>query len=821
MQEKSWAQEQKVFLKDAITTIENNFDVSINYDVAVVENLNVFPPDTSQSLAMVIKAIEDQVPVLFTALHKKLYYIKINNKKPCGYVFDAITKVPIEGVIIKTTTNTYSTNDKGLFVLKNEKETLNKSSLVEISHLGYQIHLEAYELNDTECHTIYLFEKTETLNPVLISNYIVEGISQTTGGNVKIDYEDFSILPGLIENDVLQTLQALPGISSVDETVSNINIRGGANDQNLVLWDGIKMYQTGHFFGLISSFNPLTTKKATLIKNGTNASLSDGVSGSIIMNSSNHIPDSLTINVGSTLLHADLFIDLPLSQNSSLQVGGRKALSNFLKTPTFTNYFERIAQNSEVLENEDGVINTNRTFDFYDISLRYLHYLNQDDILRINIINSSNNISFEENATLNNQNKTRTSFLEQQNFGAGVYYKKKLHDKLYVSSQLHQTDYKLQGVNANILEEQRFLQENIVSETGVLVDFEYKKNTALNFNAGYNFTETKVTNLNDIDNPQFRRLFGPVLRIHGLYGQLDYVSANKKIQLQAGLRNTYIPRLDAFIVEPRWQSRVALNKHLKWLLAGELKHQTTTQVINFQNDFLGVERSRWQLSNNEEIPIMQSRQVSTGFAFEKKRWLVSVDGYYKYVSGITAQSQGFQTKYEFTNSIGDYSAKGVDVLTRWQSKWFSIWSSYSILDATYFFETLEDTTFDSNFNITHSLSSGISFDKKNWKVASGIKWRVGAPTTAPLAIQDDSTNEIAFGVANASRLPNYLRLDSSILYSIKSIKLGQITLGVSAWNVINTTNEINRFFRLRQEAIEEFNQNALGTTFNALVRLKI
>ena len=81
--------------------------------------------------------------------------------------------------------------------------------------------------------------------------------------------------------DILQKIQAIPGISSINESISNINIRGGSNDQNLLLWDGIKMYHSGHFFGLISAFNPYLTDKVTLTKNGTSSQYNDGVSGTI------------------------------------------------------------------------------------------------------------------------------------------------------------------------------------------------------------------------------------------------------------------------------------------------------------------------------------------------------------------------------------------------------------------------------------------------------------------------------------------------------------------------------------------------------------
>ena len=61
-------------------------------------------------------------------------------------------------------------------------------------------------------------------------------------------------------------MQQIPGIISLDETISNINVRGGTHDQNLFLWNNIKMDQTGHFFGLISPFNPYLIKEVNFQK---------------------------------------------------------------------------------------------------------------------------------------------------------------------------------------------------------------------------------------------------------------------------------------------------------------------------------------------------------------------------------------------------------------------------------------------------------------------------------------------------------------------------------------------------------------------------
>ena len=81
----------------------------------------------------------------------------------------------------------------------------------------------------------------EALEEVVLEDYLTLGIYKKKDGSLEIRSQELDILPGLTEPDILQALQALPGIQSINETVSNINVRGGTHDQNLILWDGIKM----------------------------------------------------------------------------------------------------------------------------------------------------------------------------------------------------------------------------------------------------------------------------------------------------------------------------------------------------------------------------------------------------------------------------------------------------------------------------------------------------------------------------------------------------------------------------------------------------
>ncbi|MEP5935163.1 MAG: TonB-dependent receptor plug domain-containing protein, partial [Winogradskyella arenosi] len=128
-------------------------------------------------------------------------------------------------------------------------------------------------------------QHTQRLNEVVVTNYLTKGISKLNNGTIKANTKGFNMLPGLIEPDVLQIIQNLPGIISIDERISNINIRGGTNDQNLILYEGIRMYQSGHFFGLISAFNPYLTEEISISKNGTSARFGDAVSSTIAIKS--------------------------------------------------------------------------------------------------------------------------------------------------------------------------------------------------------------------------------------------------------------------------------------------------------------------------------------------------------------------------------------------------------------------------------------------------------------------------------------------------------------------------------------------------------
>ncbi len=658
------------------------------------------------------------------------------------------------------------------------------------------------------------------LSEIVLSAFLVKGIDKLNDGSFKIDFDRFSMLPGLTETDVLQSVQALPGIQSINETVSDINIRGGTNDQNLILWDGIKMYQSGHFFGLISMYNPQITQKVKLRQNGTPVTYTDGVSGTIAMETDKEITKKFQGNVAINFLDANVFTDIPVGKKSSVQLAARKAISDFVESPTYTSYFERISQDTEVALNDGAVVNTDLAFDFYDHSLRWLYKPSEKDELQLNFINANNELVFNENATLGGIEESRRSSVAQNSIAGGLQYQRTWSSRLTTRLNLYETNYALKAINANILDNQRFFQQNSVSETGVTLEGSYQLNERWRILAGYQYVDTKVTDFDEIDNPVFQRLVGEVLSTHAGFGQLGYVSKNKMTTLNAGVRYNYLDKFKKQLVEPR----ISFNQRfLKWFnleLLGEFKHQNTSQVINFQNDFLGIEKRRWRLSNNDDIPIIMGKQISAGLSYSKNGWLINMVGYYKNVDGITTLSQGFQNQYQFEAAIGSYDAMGMDLLIRKQFKNLNAWLSYSSLSSEYTFGAPLDVSFPNNLEILNSATLGATYSTNRFLFAAGLNWHSGRPITRPVLGNEMIGNAINFGPANVEHLDDYLRVDVSALYEFKMKGSSKINIGASVWNVLNKENTINSFYRVTAlGTAEEVRQNSLGLTPNAVLRI--
>jgi hypothetical protein len=806
-------------LTTILARVQERFGVQFNYVSTLVEDIAINAPDDSMDLEQTLSYLNQKTKLGFVIISSNTISIREESFRVCGFLKDRDTGESLPFVAIQSGSTGIYADENGYF----ELEELTRNDKVLIKLMGYKpLSLEAKDMNTSGCNPIYMVPYHEQLAEITVYDFLVRGLDKLDNGSYQLDLDRFSTLPGLVEDDILFSVQSLPGVQSVDETVSNINIRGGSHDQNLITWDGIKMYQSGHFFGLISMYNPQITNVVELRKNGSDASETDGVSGTIAMKTEERLNNKLKGGIGANLIDVNSFIDVPIGDKLSFQLASRKAISDLVETSTYSQYFNRIAQDTELARNASTVRNSDFNFDFYDTSFRLLYHPSDKDRIRVNFIHTANEVSFDEVAEMSGIEVSKQSNIDQSSLAAGVQYHRIWSDKWSTDFAFYNTDYKLQATNVNILEDQRFLQENKVSETGVKIQIVDEITRKTHWTHGYQLVETKITNLDDVDDPLYLRLEGEVLRTHAFFSQIGMTSKNTASHINVGLRFNYLTEFDKQIWEPRFTFNHKLNDHFSLEVLGEFKHQSSSQVINFQNDFLGLEKRRWQLSNNTSIPVITSKQGSFGLLYNKKGWLVNGVAFYKQVNGITTQSQGFQDRYEFVKTAGSYVANGLDLLLRKQFQNNHVWLSYSYLDSDYTFNQLPEQTFTNNFEIAHAVTLGANYNVGHLVFATGLNWHSGKPITLPVTENPVIDGEINYGQANAENMTDYLRMDISGKYEITCGEHTKLELGAALWNVFDTDNSLNVFYKPDESnTAQRFEKSALGLTPNFSVKLMV
>ncbi|WP_130736871.1 carboxypeptidase-like regulatory domain-containing protein [Flavobacterium sp. J27] len=805
-------------LKIILSNIEKQHLVTFNYLETDISSFKMIPPTKEVTLKNKLQYVSQNSNLQFHfATENYIAIIANHDIKICGYLIDAETNEKIENASVHFNhSDTFALSDqKGYFEL-----TYNSSNTIEVSHLGYKkMYLEPLELKKNDCSQWLLEPNSNQLKEVIAQVYLTKGISKNSDGSFEIQPKKFSILPGLTEPDVFQTMQQLPGINSIDQTISNINVRGGSHDQNLFLWNEIRLFQTGHFYGLISILNPNLPNKIKIIKNGSSAFYGESVSStiSITTQTTNH-----TGAIGLNLINIDFNKSFSLSKKASLTISGRRSYTDFLRSPTYNNYFERIFQNtvvSSVKDNQNIDFTTDANFYFYDTSIQFDQKINEKNKLQINFITISNQLNFNQSKIENNNAITKNSSLDQQSFGGSLLFKRNWNTKNNSLVTIYASNYKVDSRNESINGNQIFTQENTVLDTGFHVEHHTILNPFFTFKNGYQFHEIGIRNTDQINSPSFFRNTKEVLHNHALISELEYFSKNKKLESSFGIRNNFITPFNSFILEPRFRFNYQLSNLFSTQILAEKKHQTTTQIIDLQQDFLGVEKRRWILVNNQDIPIIKSDQVAVGFTFKKQNWLFSVDNFYKKVTGITTKSQGFQNQLEFENRIGNYTTIGSELLIQKQINDFTSWISYTISQNTYDFKMFNPEKFPNNFDIQHNVSFGIVYHFDAFKIAFGSRWFTGRPTTFPLnnTIQD---NTITYQNPNSDRLPNFFQTNISAGYTFSFSEKKQLQVGASIQNLFNNQNILNQYFRINTNtnSIEKVNTYALKITPNIYLR---
>ncbi|WP_264522230.1 hypothetical protein [Flavobacterium sp. N1994] len=574
--------------------------------------------------------------------------------------------------------------------------------------------------------------------------------------------------------------------------------------------------------------NPNLPQTIKVTKNGSSPFYGESVSS--VVDISTH-SDNVEGNKGSfgvNMINADFYGKIKTSAKSNIEFSGRRSYTDVFETPTYKSYFNRIFQNTIVTDLANNqIVNfiNNEKFYFYDFTLQFHQKINKKSDLFIDGISISNHFDLTQSKLENGTTVDRNSNLGQKTMGGSILFKTQWNEKNSTELSTYTSYYSIVSEYESIQNSQIFNQENSILDLGFRLKNSHQLTKKLVLNNGYQFNEIGITNFDQINSPFFSREIKDVLRTHVLIAELQYQSENTKLITNLGARGSYVEEFKKIIFEPRLQSNYAINSFLNIELLAEMKSQTSAQVIDLQQDFLGVEKRRWILSNNEDVPIIRSNQVSLGLNYKKNNWLITLESFYKKVNGISTRSQGFQNQLEFLKLNGDYSILGNEFLIQKQFNKITAWLSYTNSKSNYTFNDFSTTSFPNNFEINHNIGMALIYDYKKLKMALGSHWFTGKPNTEPMSNVPVTNNqgipEVSYNLPNSSNLDNYFQMNFSSSYSFSFLKNTKILFGVSIQNLLDTKNNINQYYRVNQNAvtIEQVNIFSLQRSLNAFARI--
>ncbi len=263
------------------------------------------------------------------------------------------SSVIVEGLNIGTITNSY-----GFFSITIEEGNYN----IRIQNLGFKDNTQNINLNKNLILNIFLTEEVESLNEVIV-------VENSEDIDIDLPVLSLNILSGKTirqtpvvfgESDILKTIQLLPGVSSAGEGASGFNVRGGAADQNLILFDEAIIYNSSHLFGLFSVFNSDAIKEVKLFKGGIPSSYGGRLSSVLDVYQKDGNNQKTSINGGIGAISSRFLIEGPIQKNqSSFLVASRGTYAHlFLKLTDIENiaYFYDINTKSNfVIDNRNKI----------------------------------------------------------------------------------------------------------------------------------------------------------------------------------------------------------------------------------------------------------------------------------------------------------------------------------------------------------------------------------------------------------------------------------------------------------------------------------
>ena len=715
-----------------------------------------------------------------------------------GYVSDKKTgeKLRNASIIIANKNAGTTSNNYGFFSITLPLDSID----IFISYAGYVAFEKTIFLNMDYKLDVALDIQKE-LDAVVVKSSKKPSIqNKTQMSSIDLSIETIKSLPRFLgEVDIIKAIQLLPGVQAGGEGQSGFYVRGGSPDQNLILLDGVPVYNVSHLFGFFSVFNADAVKNVELVKGGFPARYGGRLSSVLDIQMKEGNKNGIHGEGGIGLIASRLTLEGPFKKGkeSSFMISGRRTYIDILAKP--------------ITKSQTG---SDAGYFFYDLNAKANIQLSAKDHLYISGYTGDDKFYAKEKTT----DFTSKSGIKWGNTTAVIRWNHEFSNKLFGNLSSHYSKYKFDVGNEekSRINSNEYFKLNYFSgieDVNIKYDFDFlpSPNHFIKMGTGVTFHNYKPGAIQTKENiigstPKDTLLKYKFLKATETDTYIeDDVKLSDKLKTNIGIHFTTftIGSKTYTSLQPRVAARYLITKDL----SVKASYAQMNQYIHLlTNAGLGLPTDLW-VPVTERIPAQSAYQIATGLAYNyKNKYEISVEGYYKKMNNIIEYAEGASyldptSNWEDKVVVGKGWSYGAEFFLQKKAGRTTGLIGYTLswtnrqFDAINFgkkFPYRYDRRHDLKMAVVHKLSKKI-------ELSADFVFGTGQAITLPAAKYLDVNGEEvqAFEKRNGYRMAPYHRMDVGISFNKQKKKYSRSWI-VSVYNLYDRRNPF--FIYLGQDA---------------------
>jgi hypothetical protein len=772
--------------------------------------------------------------------------------------------LPNANIIVKGTSIGTVSNVDGFFTLLGLQK---KKFILNVFYVGcHPVEMEV-DLDKIKGRlNVGMYPSNIEIEEVFVTARTYKMIKATEGvSDIRIAPVDLKTLPGFGEVDIFRSLQLLPGVSGTNESSSGLYVRGGTPDQNLVLLDGMTVYNVDHFFGFFSAFNANAIKDIQMFKGGYPAKYGGRISSVVDLTGKTGDPNNFHMSGGINLLNANTNIEIPLWGKGSVLFSVRRSYTDFLESGLYNKIYDMLSQNEPETVQQSGtgtlpgggfgrggygsygqpqVTTVRPTFYFYDLNGKISYRPSEKDNLSISIYSGKDNLfedaetgreitgtsRFVDRSVINERNEET----DWGNQGLSFKWSRQWNPKFYSNLMAAYSNY-FSNYNQRTMNETYDLgadtlisslirgsfEDNDVNEFSFRLDNEWQISGNHKLRMGLSISNTETSYIFTRDDTLSILDKKERGTLAALYAE-DIWKIVPSFEVKAGVRVNKYDVTQQTYVEPRFSFKYSLNDYVTLKGATGRYNQFVNRVIN--ENITEGSRDFWLMADNNLVEVQSSWHYILGGSLENKMFLFDAEAYYKTLEGLSEFSLRYRRNNIELDQLffsGEGTARGIEFLFQKKQGELTGWLAYTLAETEHAFEGLNNgNPFPALHDQTHEFKVVANWEPhKSWRFSSTWVFGSGKPYTSPEAqyqidlLDGRQMSYISVGTKNGERLPAYHRLDVAVHYLFK---LGKVDMdaGLSIFNLYNKNNIWYREFDLQELPMVVNDITYLGVTPN-------